>query len=141
MTLFDRREENLSSTYERLRDTDDAGEIEHRAYIDSLWRRASRYLDSNFCSAFARDPQQRYWELRLAAALLDLGFVLEQSGEGKPDIATRLPSGERLWVEAVAPTRGAEGNPDRPTARSNSRRKISIRTHRQNSYALHPSDP
>lgn len=114
VTLFDQAGQNSSSIYRRLRDTDDAGDMEQRSYIDQLWTRTKPYLDSNFSSAFARDPQQRYWELRLAAALLDTGYILELNGEGRPDIATRLPSGERLWIEAVAPTLGAPNNPDRP---------------------------
>jgi hypothetical protein len=36
-------------------------------------------------------------------------------GEGKADLETRRCTGERLWVEAVAPTPGATNNPDRGT--------------------------
>jgi hypothetical protein len=57
---------------------------------------------------------QRFWELRLAVAFLDLGYALDAGGEGRPDLATRLSTGERLWIEAVAPTLGAPNNPDRP---------------------------
>jgi hypothetical protein len=114
MTLFDQEGADLDGIYLRLRDADDAGDAEQKAYLDGLWARVRPHLDGNFKSAFACNTIQRFWELRLAASFLDLGYVLEGGGEGRPDLATRLPTGERLWVEAVAPTLGAPNNPDRP---------------------------
>jgi hypothetical protein len=114
MTLFDQDGAGLDPVYLRLRDTDDASDAEQKAYLDNLWTRARPHLDGNFKSAFARNTAQRFWELRLAVAFLDLGYALDAGGEGRPDLATRLSTGERLWVEAVAPTLGAPNNPDRP---------------------------
>jgi hypothetical protein len=114
MTLFDQDGVSLDAIYLRLRDTDDASDAEQKAYLDGLWTRARPDLDGNFKSAFARNAAQRFWELRLAVAFLDLGYALDAGGEGRPDLATRLSTGERLWIEAVAPTLGAHNNPDRP---------------------------
>ncbi len=114
MTLFDEQGAGLHPIYERLRDADDASDAEQKLYLDGLWRRTQRHLDSHFKSAFARQIHQRFWELRLAAALLDLGYSLEPGADGRPDFVTRLPGGERLWIEAVAPSLGSVDNPDRP---------------------------
>src|SRR6185437_7340378 len=114
MTLFDQDGAGLDAIYLRLRDTDDASDAQQKTYIDGLWTRARPHLDRNFKSAFARNTAQRFWELRLAVTFLDLGYVLDAAAEGRPDLATWLPTGERLWIEAVAPTLGATNNPDRP---------------------------
>jgi hypothetical protein len=114
MTLFDQYGPGLNSIYERLRDAENASDAEQKAYLDGLWTRVRPHLDDHFKSAFAHDTIQRFWELRLAAAFRCLGYPLDCGGEGRPDFATRLPTGERLWVEAVAPTLGAANNPDRP---------------------------
>jgi hypothetical protein len=100
--------------YEAIRDDDGVLAQEHRALLDAQWRVARPYLDSNFRSAFSRQTAQRFWELRLINALLVEGFVLEPAAENRPDVATRLPDGRRLWIEATAPTLGSEDNSDRP---------------------------
>jgi hypothetical protein len=97
MTLFDQGGAGLDPIYVRLRDTDDPADAEQKAYLDGLWARVRPHLDENFKSAFARHANQRFWELRLAAAFLDLGYGLDAGGEGRPDLATRLQAGERLW--------------------------------------------
>ena len=114
MTLFDQHAAGLSATYEKVRDDQSALAVEHRAMLDDQWRAAAPYLDQNFKSAFAHQTAQRFWELRLVNALLVLGFELEPAADNRPDIATRLPDGRRLWIEATAPTLGAQGNPDLP---------------------------
>src|SRR3546814_6099580 len=114
VTLFDQHGPGLNSIYERLRDAEDASDTEQKAYLDGLCGRVRPHLDGHFESAFARDTIQRLWELRLAAAFLDLGYSLDCGGEGRLDLATRLPTGDRLWVEAVAPTLGVANSPARP---------------------------
>lgn len=114
MTLFDQQGAALHPAYERLRDADDGSDVEQRMYLDGLWDRVRGHLDIHFKSAFAHQIDQRFWELRLAAALLDLGYTLEPGADGRPDFGTRLPGGERLWIEAVAPSLGLATNRDRP---------------------------
>lgn len=122
-TPFDVPGDALNRDYMQLRDVttaDDPTLPGHRDYLDGLWRRAERYLDSNFRSAFPRQTDQRFFEMRLVCALLDLAFELEPAAEGRPDVATRLVTGERLWIEAVAPGLGAAENSDRaPPLRPN----------------------
>lgn len=114
MTLFDQAGAGLTGIFETIRDDEGDLAVEHRAMLDDQWRAAWPYLDQNFKSAFARQTAQRFWELRLVNAMLALGFELEPAAENRPDIATRLPDGRRLWIEATAPTLGAPDNPDRP---------------------------
>ena len=113
MSLFRQAGEFDSVEFTRLRNERDTFHSEQRKYIDALWNRTKSFLDSNFVSEFARQTPQRFWELRLAATLLDLNFELERTGEGRPDFCTRTKDGHRLWIEAVSPTLGHEGNPDR----------------------------
>jgi len=114
MTLFDQGGCGLSGVFETIRDAEGQLAVEHRAMLDNHWREARPYLDRNFKLAFARETAQRFWELRLIYAMLALGFELEPAADNRPDIATRLPDGRRLWIEATAPTLGAADNPDRP---------------------------
>src|SRR5260370_19482156 len=104
MTLFDQDGVSLDAIYLRLRDTDDASDAAQKAYLDGLWTRARPHLDGNFKSAFARNTAQRFCELRLAAAFLDLGYALAPGAAGRPDLATRLSTDQRPWVDALSPT-------------------------------------
>ena len=43
-------------------------------------------------------PLEKFWELRLAVTFLDLGYLLDAAAEGRPDLATWLPTGEQLGL-------------------------------------------
>ncbi|WP_374275943.1 hypothetical protein [Brevundimonas sp.] len=110
MTLFDLDPEHATEGYRRLLDK---GREDDRERLDGMYARAAAFLDANFKDQFARATNDRFFELRLANALLDHDFVLEAAAENRPDFATRLPDGRRLWVEAVSLSWGQPGNPDR----------------------------
>lgn len=110
MTLFDLDPAGATEGYLRLQDD---GREEDRARLDEMYGRASAYLDANFRDQFVRATNDRFFELRLADALLDHGFELEIAAAGRPDFATRLPDGRRLWLEAVGLSWGRPDNPDR----------------------------
>ncbi|MGX1587877.1 hypothetical protein [Brevundimonas diminuta] len=110
MTLFDLELEASTDAYRRLRED---GRDEDRACLDALYERYRACLDDNFKDQFARATHDRFFELRLADALAAHGFVLEPAAEGRPDFATRLADGRRLWVEAVSLSWGRPDNPDR----------------------------
>jgi hypothetical protein len=114
VTLFDQYGRGLTESFERIRDSEGELAAEHRAMLDDQWYAARDFLDRNFKTAFARETAQRFWELRLVNAMLAQGFELEPAAENRPDIATRLRDGRRLWIEATAPTLGAANNPDQP---------------------------
>jgi len=80
-----------------------------------MWARYEPYADPNFCGAFARDPEGRFWEMFLGCTLLDAGKTLlptteRQRAGGQPDICV-LDGDRRIWIEAIAPDRGG-GGPD-----------------------------
>jgi hypothetical protein len=111
MTLFDLGFDGASDIYRRMRQPE---REDDRAMLDAMYDRARPYLDANFKDQFARATNDRFFELRLVTALVDEGFVLEGAQEGRPDIATRLTDGRRLWIEAVSLSWGAPTNPDAP---------------------------
>jgi hypothetical protein len=113
-TLFDQQRTGLHASYTKLRDGDEPYFSEQRDYLDGLWHRTRLHLDTDFKSRFALETDQRFWELRLAGTLLDLGYELDKAKKGRPDFGTHLPTGQRLWIEATAPTRGDTQNADRP---------------------------
>ncbi len=113
MALFDLDPAGATEAYLRLLGD---GREEDRARLDEMYERASAYLDGNFRDQFVRATNDRFFELRLADALLDHGFELEIAAAGRPDFATRLPDGRHLWLEAVGLSWGRPDNPDRAPA-------------------------
>lgn len=111
MTLFDLDIDAATEIYRRMQVE---GREEDRARFDALFERAQPYLDSNFKDQFARCTNERFFELRLVATLLDHGFELDPAQEGRPDIGTRLADGRKLWIEAITLSWGRPDNPDRP---------------------------
>lgn len=114
-TLFDVQDGVVTDAYARLRDDVGEGAQRRRDEIDTLWLRTRSHLDKEFKGEFARTfTHQRFAELRVANLLLDRGYALEPAAPKRPDFATRLPDGRRVWVEVIAPGFGADDNPDRP---------------------------
>jgi len=79
-----------------------------RAWSEELWALTSPYLDEDLPDKATRAFHQCFWEMYVAAALLDLGLPLvprelrRRKNEG-PD----LQIAPNTWVEAIAVTRGA----------------------------------
>ena len=48
---------------------------------------------------------QRYWEMYVAVALLHRGHAITKHGDDGPEFSFQV-NGQRVWLEAVAPTRG-----------------------------------
>jgi hypothetical protein len=90
-TLFDQQRTGLHASYTKLRDGDEPYFSEQRDYLDGLWHRTRLHLDTDFKSRFALETDQRFWELRLAGTLLDLGYELDKAKKGRPDFGTHLP--------------------------------------------------
>jgi hypothetical protein len=82
-----------------------------RKLTESLWERYERHADENFLTAIQLDFQARFWEMYLACTMEELGFVIECHKPG-PDIFL-THNGTRVWIEAVAPSGGEKGHPDR----------------------------
>lgn len=67
--------------------------------------------DSNFVEGLKKDPQSRIWEMMVAYILKKDGFELVSKDEG-PDFLVRKNGKSIMYVEAVAPSSGAENHPD-----------------------------
>jgi hypothetical protein len=79
-------------------------EREARSFVDALWAQTSAFLDDDVQTAACSDFLPRFWEMYLAAGLLNGGLTLVPSKErklkaGGPDILISEP---RCFVEAIA---------------------------------------
>jgi hypothetical protein len=108
-TLFGNRD-GPDPMYNRLRNPAPDASVQvtrGRAWSEELWTRTSEYLDDDLPDKAMRAFHQCFWEMYVAAALLDLGLPLvpramrERKNDG-PDIQV----GQNIWVEAIAVTAG-----------------------------------
>ena len=67
--------------------------------------------DSNFVEGLKKDPNSRIWEMMVAYMLKKEGYELVSKDEG-PDFLVRKNGKSIMYVEAVAPSSGAENHPD-----------------------------
>lgn len=78
-----------------------------RAKVEKLWAEFEPYADPHFRSQARIQFIPRFWEMYLNSALTRQGFEREARPTGRgPDFLFRAPGGERVWIEAVAPTPG-----------------------------------
>ena len=84
---------------------DDPQVVDRREFVEDLWRPTRRYLDRNLRDDARNHFLERFWEMYLAATLLEKGFVLTKHGDEGPEFSAQIGT-ERVWFEAVAPTPG-----------------------------------
>lgn len=83
---------------------------ESKIFVEELWGKAHKYLDSDILKELPVQFHQRFWEIYLAASLLEAGLDLQRSrGRDGPDICIKADDGSTVWVEAVTASPG-EGN-------------------------------
>lgn len=75
--------------------------------FDKLWENFHPYADSNFLEQAKTDFHQRSWEMYVGNVLLEKEIKIESKDEG-PDFVT----GEQIYIECAAPTRGDSSSPD-----------------------------
>lgn len=109
-SLFEGLPIGASRAYANLRDPPSENAAKCRTYCDSLWDRFRPSADSHFPQDFAVHTHQRFWEMYLGATLLDAGHTIVAPKPG-PDFGL-VQFGRKIWIEAVAATRGALGLPD-----------------------------
>lgn len=97
------------AAYTNLRDLPEDRVGKYRCFVEYLWRRYQGNEDANFLSNARDHFDQRFWEMYLWVALVDLGFEPHKENDAGPDYYIEL-DGVRYWVEAVCPMRGS--NPD-----------------------------
>lgn len=108
-----------------------------RSYLEDLYVRVAPYLDSDFPQKIRNHFHASYWEMHLAAALLDAGIKLIERKDRKgkdagPDLLGIIGD-KRHWFEAVAVMPGT--GPDRveypedpqPTSRNVQDEQIMLR--------------
>jgi hypothetical protein len=86
-----------------------------RDYLERAWQRIGHLVGDrrqHFLKEFRSNFYAKSWELYLLAVLSDAGWLIEPGKPEGPDICASV-RGRRVWVEAVVPTPGALGSPDR----------------------------
>jgi hypothetical protein len=89
------------------------GAARARANCDELWRDFEPFASAHFLAEFPFRFHQRWFEMYLAVALLQAGLEISCPKGNAPDVRVQLRDGRALWLEAIAPTGGETGNPDR----------------------------
>jgi hypothetical protein len=92
----------LNGTDERLKAT--------REYIESLYSKVADFLDDDIPDRARREFHRVYWEMNIAAAMLqsDIAMIPKRRKKGDkvgPDIETRL-NNIPFWFEAIAANEG-----------------------------------
>ena len=95
--------ESPDPLYVALRDRPHAEAL--RVEVEEMWSVFEPYADSSFRSAAMQQFHQRYWEMYVAVALLHRGHAITKHGDDGPEFSFQV-DGRRVWLEAVAPTRG-----------------------------------
>ena len=76
-----------------------------RQFVDSLWARYAPLADPHFREDARNHFLQRFWEMYLAATLMERGLKLFRIGGEGPEFYFKLAQ-RRIWVEAIAPGPG-----------------------------------
>lgn len=111
--IFSVHGSDLELGYINIRDAVVGPEAEMRSVIENMWQAYEPYSDPDYCSGFAQDLEGRFWEMLLGYTLLEAGHLLLPTSErnpdgGQPDLCV-IDEGQRIWIEAIAPTRGDAG--------------------------------
>jgi hypothetical protein len=80
-------------------------------FIESMWLLYKPYADSHFLTEVKQSNEkfcQRFWEMYLACSLMEKEFSITSYDKG-PDICTAI-RGQKVWLEAIAPTEGEGEN-------------------------------
>jgi hypothetical protein len=110
--LPQKKEDDL---YSNLRD--DPRRADCKVKIEKLWGEYKLCASRDFLNQAQIAFHQHWWEMYLTVGLLhlfkDSGFKVEKPPRsGGPDVKITYADGKRIWIEAVAPTKGdAKKNP------------------------------
>lgn len=86
---------------------DNAG---HRVWSETLWNKFEPLADDDFVEEIKKSFHQRWWEMFLGAFCVERDLVTFSKKPG-PDFGIKFGD-QTIWIEATAPTRGAEEKPD-----------------------------
>ena len=89
---------------------DDPKFIENKSKCEYLWNNFKPFADKNFISAFALNPDQRFFEMYLANLLISWGYELcDRKCSMGPDLKIQ-GTNKTIWIEAITPTSGETEN-------------------------------
>lgn len=97
--------------YKNVRDGTSESCIRAREDCERRWHNYYMYCDRDFLIQIRSNFQERWWEMYLTTALIDLGYEVHCPKPG-PDVGI-VHNGQRIWFEAVTPGPGTDGHPDR----------------------------
>ena len=112
MTSLFGDKDGSDKTYNRLRNLPAGESLEYltrgRAFSEKLWERTSEYVDTDLPDKATRQFHQCFWEMYLAATLLEFGLPLvPRSARKRPNAGPDLQIRPNIWIEAIAVTSGA----------------------------------
>ncbi|PZV12099.1 MAG: hypothetical protein DCF22_13155 [Leptolyngbya sp.] len=80
---------------------------EAKIFVEGLGKKAHKYLDPDVLKELPIQFHQRFWEIYLAASLLEAGLDIQHSnGRDGPDICIKSNDGSQVWIEAVTASPG-----------------------------------
>lgn len=102
--------EAQDSTYQHLRDAAGVVAAESKAHVEDLWSTTAPFSDPRLPQRARQDFHSSYWELLLAASLIDAGLPVARRNRRRhrskgPDIQVG-DKPVKAWVEATAVTAG-----------------------------------
>jgi type I restriction enzyme S subunit len=84
-----------------------------KSYIEKLWVDYKAYADPDFTQKIKEDFDSRFWEMYLACTLIYKSYPVKKKTKSEgPDILI-VEANHSIWLEAIAPTGGADDNLDR----------------------------
>ena len=81
-----------------------------RTHCEQLWAVFEPYADPEFLVEIRSNFDARYWEMYLAAYLIEAGYKIRCPKPG-PDVGIEV-NNKKIWFEATSPTRGNPNAPD-----------------------------
>lgn len=81
-----------------------------RKQCEELWGIYEPYADSDFLDDARQNFDARFWEMYLTCFFIQAGYKVCCPKPG-PDVGITF-NGQRIWLEATCPTRGADENKD-----------------------------
>jgi hypothetical protein len=96
-------------TYQLLRDAAEDRDdlVGGREFVEDLWSRTAPFLDPDLPEKATRQFHQCFWEMYVAASLLDVGLELvPRDQRSRPEVGPDIQVRPNIWVEAVTASAG-----------------------------------
>lgn len=104
--LLQPKREGEHQLYARLRDWHDQHSAERRDFFHALWSEFEPFAPTGFAKKLQIEFHQRWWEMYLVVALLNLGLKPKtNTSDSGPDVVLEV-GGQYVFLEATAPSAG-----------------------------------